>query len=235
MRRDRTNRTAMATSIGIHGILVVVLWTTVSLASLRPESGPRDVTARVEATAPLPAPPLPPPPETPEVPLAAEPEAVAEAPEADPEECLPEEPLFSDLAPPRSMDSPIALPAGPCRAVGFASPRRKVAAPPPPPPRPVLRPAPAGPTLVAAPADGNRPPAYPAPAAASGQEGLVVLLVTVLPDGTVGDVRVKESSGHATLDRAAIRAVRDWRFRAALKNGRPVQDVIEVPVRFTLR
>jgi protein TonB len=47
-------------------------------------------------------------------------------------------------------------------------------------------------------------------------------------------VLVKQSSGHAVLDEAALAAVRAWRFEPATLNGAPVEAEAEVPIRFKL-
>lgn len=54
-------------------------------------------------------------------------------------------------------------------------------------------------------------------------EDVVVLRVLVLPTGQASDVRVlRASKVDASLDAAAIDAVRQWRFSPARKGGRPV-------------
>jgi protein TonB len=62
----------------------------------------------------------------------------------------------------------------------------------------------------------------------------VVLFVEVLADGRVGQVSIKRSAGHETLDRAALEAVRTWRFEPGRREGRAVTMSVEVPVRFVL-
>jgi periplasmic protein TonB len=47
---------------------------------------------------------------------------------------------------------------------------------------------------------------YPAEAVAAGIEGEVRLLLTLTADGKILDAQVARSSGHAILDRAAVRA-----------------------------
>ena len=64
-------------------------------------------------------------------------------------------------------------------------------------------------------ADKNRPPSYPERARRRGQEGEVALNGLVGIDGRVKDVRVIKSSGHATLDREAKRAISQWLFSPA--------------------
>lgn len=61
---------------------------------------------------------------------------------------------------------------------------------------------------------------YPRLARQRGWEGTVVLSVRVLSDGRLADIRVKDSSGRALLDRAAVRSLRQVRRLPRLA-GRP--------------
>ena len=81
---------------------------------------------------------------------------------------------------------------------------------------------------------GNVPPVYPYRARRKEIEGRVVLRVQVLPGGTARSVEVLSSSGHAILDRAALKAVRAWRFVPAKRGGVPVAGAIDVPISFRL-
>ncbi len=81
----------------------------------------------------------------------------------------------------------------------------------------------------------NPKPRYPRDARRRGEEGNVMLLVDVLPNGRVGEISVESSSGHRLLDDAAVKAVRRWRFEPAKKTGRPVQAQVRIPVEFNLR
>ena len=78
-------------------------------------------------------------------------------------------------------------------------------------------------------------PTYPAEAKRRRQEGTVLLRLRVGERGQVEFVSVKDSSGHASLDTAAVRAVKSWLFEPARKNGTPVGHEVEVPVRFALK
>jgi protein TonB len=69
---------------------------------------------------------------------------------------------------------------------------------------------------------GNRVPDYPPISRRLGEQGAVVLRVMISPDGRAGEIQLVKGSGYARLDRAAIEAVRDWRFVPASKGGRPV-------------
>ena len=81
----------------------------------------------------------------------------------------------------------------------------------------------------------NRPPAYPEIARVRGYQGVVLVVAEVLPDGTVGRTKIKKSSGYAILDGAAISAVKPWKFRPAVKEGRPFAVWVELPIRFQLQ
>lgn len=72
-------------------------------------------------------------------------------------------------------------------------------------------------------------PVYPPSVLAMKLSGDIVLAVTVLPDGRVGDVRVK--SGHPQLISNAVAAVRKWRY-SALSSSAPQRDrLIELTLR----
>lgn len=78
-------------------------------------------------------------------------------------------------------------------------------------------------------------PAYPRAALQRGLQGTVLLRVLVGEDGHPLEVTLERSSGHAVLDREALRHVRrSWTFRPALRDGRPVQAVGIVPIDFRL-
>jgi protein TonB len=63
-------------------------------------------------------------------------------------------------------------------------------------------------------------------------QGVVILEAVVDREGSVEDVRVLRSI--PLLDRAAIDAVRQWRYSPLLLNGRPERFVLTVTVSFSL-
>jgi protein TonB len=81
---------------------------------------------------------------------------------------------------------------------------------------PVSLPAAAALDLLAQPVD----PIYPATAKASGQRGSVMLQILIDRDGTVQDAKFLQ--GSLAFARAAIDAVKQWRFKPYTLNGRAV-------------
>ena len=114
-----------------------------------------------------------------------------------------------------------------------------------PPPLPAAAPAPptnapeAAPGAALAPGDrpvplaGHmQPPNYPPAALRRGDRGTVVVRVEVDAGGSPAGVALVQRSGSRDLDRAAMEAVRDWRFQPAQRNGQAVPGTIEIPFDF---
>ena len=76
------------------------------------------------------------------------------------------------------------------------------------------------------------PPEYPDLARSANVDGTVLVQALVGKDGRVKDAKVVKSV--AMLDEAAVKAVRQWVFKPALSNNKPVAVWVAVPVRFTL-
>lgn len=81
----------------------------------------------------------------------------------------------------------------------------------------------------------NPPPNYPAMARKREYTGHVVLEVLVGQDGSVADLRLFSSSGHAILDNAAISSVKTWIFEPGMRGEEKVEMWVRVPIRFELR
>ena len=100
-------------------------------------------------------------------------------------------------------------------------------------------------------------PSYTPPARAARVQGMVIVNAVVLADGKVGDVTVKESkvwpylgtaarnSGPVTplspaevaklgLDKQAVEAAKQWRFKPGTKDGKPVAVRVSVELTFSL-
>ena len=200
--------------------------------------GPRIQTAHItaEPDAPPPLEVLPPPPPPEPLPPPPEPDTPLDREQPPDEDYLVQpdpSPLPPDeLLPPIPSDPPPRPDRPEKRIIAVAPPEAPRAAPPPP-VRPPPPPAP-NPTKATPAPRGNRKPDYPRQAIDRNLQGRVLLMVEVRPDGSVGTIEVKTSSGHGILDQAAIRAVRDWTFTPATAQGRPVRSLVEVPIRFTL-
>ena len=66
-------------------------------------------------------------------------------------------------------------------------------------------------------------PDYPMQARQRGQEGWVVLEFTISTAGTVKDVEVVASEPGTVFDRAAVQAVRKWKYNPKILDGKPVE------------
>jgi periplasmic protein TonB len=77
-------------------------------------------------------------------------------------------------------------------------------------------------------------PAYPAQDVRQGNEGTVMLSVYVLPDGTVGEVRLLATSGFPRLDASALSEARRWRFKPGTEDGKPAAMWKQLPITFRL-
>jgi protein TonB len=124
-------------------------------------------------------------------------------------------------APPREL--PATAPVAP-RAAPVA-----VAEPPPSPPVPV--------TAARFDADylNNPPPVYPAISRRLREEGRVLLSVRVTSQGLPEAVDIRQGSGYARLDEAALAAVRLWRFVPARRGDTPVMSGVLVPIDFRFK
>jgi protein TonB len=154
------------------------------------------------------------------------------------EEILPEE--NEPPPPPPKIEQPppfvpppeiaIDIPADVAPTTAIAATTQRPLVTPPPMAAPVVRTPPRS--------DPKRPftePEYPPTARRLGQEGTVVLLIYVLADGKVGDVKVHKSSGFPKLDEAAVKeARRSWRFIPAKEGNSAVADWGQFAVTFRL-
>jgi len=80
----------------------------------------------------------------------------------------------------------------------------------------------------------NPPPAYPRLSQRLKEQGEVLLRVRVGVDGEPLEISLQQSSGHARLDKAAQKAVTQWRFEPAQRNGKTVVAWVVVPFEFAL-
>jgi protein TonB len=75
-------------------------------------------------------------------------------------------------------------------------------------------------------------PSYPALARSLRIEGSVRFTATIRKDGTVANVQLV--SGHKMLVQPATDAVKQWVYRPAVLNGKPVEVTTQIDVKFTL-
>ena len=77
-------------------------------------------------------------------------------------------------------------------------------------------------------------PAYTEEARKARYQGIVLMEITILPDGTPADVRVVRSLGMG-LDESAVQQVRQWRFKPVIGPGnKPVTADMTVEINFRL-
>ena len=80
----------------------------------------------------------------------------------------------------------------------------------------------------------NPAPAYPGVSRKLKEHGRVILNVLVGAEGDAQSIEVRTSSGYDRLDRAAIDAVRHWRFSPARRGSQTVAAWALVPILFEL-
>ena len=78
------------------------------------------------------------------------------------------------------------------------------------------------------------PPVYPVDVAKQGVTGRVVMVVDVAADGSVSAVKIERSAGNAQLDKAALDAVAQWKFKPMVENGKPMPSQVRVPIDFEM-
>jgi len=79
-------------------------------------------------------------------------------------------------------------------------------------------------------------PRYPEIARKAKVQGMVIMQAVIRKDGTVGDIQILRSPGAKFgFDEAAIAAVKQWRYKPGLQNGKPVDVYFTIEVTFTLQ
>ncbi|RLC05385.1 MAG: hypothetical protein DRH34_02440 [Deltaproteobacteria bacterium] len=81
----------------------------------------------------------------------------------------------------------------------------------------------------------NALPAYPLLAKRRGLMGTVELIVLVSEKGKVSSLKLFKSSGYKSLDRQALKTVKNWLFEPGKKNGTPRKMWVKIPVKFELK
>ena len=80
----------------------------------------------------------------------------------------------------------------------------------------------------------NPAPDYPPMSRRIGEEGRVLMKVLVTVEGSAAQVEIEKTSGSERLDKAAMAAVKQWRFITARKNNQPLSAYVLVPIKFAL-
>ena len=76
-------------------------------------------------------------------------------------------------------------------------------------------------------------PIYPQLAKVARVEGDVLLSAVIAANGEMQQLQV--ASGPALLQDAALKAVRQWRFRPYILNGKPIEIEARITIRFRLQ
>jgi protein TonB len=198
---------ALSTSFSLHGVAAAVFLMAVSAPPVRFEPARTPTPDLVVTVVESPPPAAPPP------------------------------PVARTSAPPTAIASP-AAPAIPARVPTRPAPTLPAAAPPSALAAPAaVSPVPKAITdTMSASVDyaSVSRPAYPAAALRRSAQGEALIRVHVGADGRPGQVQLARSSGDRDLDRAAVLAVRGWRFQPARDSGAPVAAWVVVPVAFSL-
>lgn len=76
------------------------------------------------------------------------------------------------------------------------------------------------------------PPTWPQSAA--GVEGWVLLRFTLLPNGTVADIEVKEAHPAGLFDASAVEALRQWKYEPVERDGKKIAQRAEIRMKYAL-
>ena len=77
-------------------------------------------------------------------------------------------------------------------------------------------------------------PKYPQRAMQARLTGVVTLDVWVAPDGSVSDAKVLDSNPPRIFDKAALNAIKRWKFRPRIVDGQPQAQRGKLDMEFNL-
>jgi protein TonB len=123
------------------------------------------------------------------------------------------------------------FPTGPTVAGGPPVPQPTVDPAPQPKPEPIRDPVRSDAVMLAS---SDLQPPYPAAAQREGAEGIVVVSVLIGADGRVKAVEKVSATRDDFFRAAEAQALRHWRFKPAMVDGRPVESRKVVRLRFQL-
>lgn len=204
----KRNWTALAITIAIHAVIAAGLLSAGYAAIKRPQPKNLEVFTLSQTPPPEPTPPSPPQPE---------PLAVSQKPVAD------------VIAPEAIVKLPTIT-----RTVPAPEPKKMTVVATAPVKEAPSNPAPITPPDFKAAQLNNPGPAYPYLSRKAREQGVVLLRVTVSASGGAKTLSVARSSGYDRLDRAALNAVKKWRFVPAKQAGQSIEAIVLVPVTFSL-
>jgi periplasmic protein TonB len=220
---------ALANAITFASVVLLhvlgLVWAAQHLDITEPVVTPPSVVGILVAPEPAPVvpKPLPPPPKPVQPPPKPEPKPV-QKPTPQP---LPKP---SPTAKPDTVREPVAEPvqqAAPSTPVAPAAPVQQAT--------PAQEaPAPVTPPRTDASHLNNPAPQYPALSRRLGEQGRVMLDVYILPDGSVGEIKLNRTSGFPRLDNAALQAVKSWKYVPAKRGDKPIPYWYVQPVSFVL-
>jgi protein TonB len=228
----------LVASVVVHAVLVAAVLVLPLLYFTDQLPDPPDMMAFVVEAAPPPPPPPPPPPAAPKPPQPTKPKvapksvpapATAPAPVRAPATIEPE-PLLE--VPVREFGGVEGGVIGGIEGGVVGGIPTLPMPPPPPPPPPPAQPVRVGGEIEQPKLVRRVNPEYPHIAIGAKVEGVVILEATVSDKGNVTDVRVLRSQ--PLLDKAAVDAVRQWRYQPLQLNGRATPFILTVTVSFNL-
>ena len=220
------NRQTISNVVTFAGVVLLhvlgLVWAAQQLSITEPEITPPSVVGILVAPEPKPTPPppkpVPPPPKPEPKPVTKpEPKPVAKptpkpTPKPEPVREIAQEPVQQATPAPVAPPAPLVQQANPVQAA----------------------PAPITPPRTDAAHLNNPAPQYPALSRRLGEQGRVMLDVYILPDGSVGEIKLNRSSGFPRLDNAALQAVKTWKYVPAKRGDKPIPFWYVQPVSFVL-
>lgn len=218
------NTQIISNAVTFAGVVLLhvlgLVWAAQQLSVSEPVVTPPSVVGVLVAPEPEPAPPPPKP--------------VPPPPKPEPKPVPTPKPVAKPTPKPTPKPEPV-------REVAQEPVQQAAPTPPAPPSAPVQQatPAPEAPAPVTPPrtdaAHLNNPaPQYPALSRRLGEQGRVMLDVYILPDGSVGEIKLNRSSGFPRLDNAALQAVKTWKYVPAKRGDKPIPFWYVQPVSFVL-
>jgi len=77
-------------------------------------------------------------------------------------------------------------------------------------------------------------PSYPSNLRKRNIEGQVIVTLRIDKEGEIHDLKINKSSGYQSFDQAALKAVSNWKFKAAEKDNKKVEIIVNLPIKFKL-